>query len=102
MLTGSSQAHRDLLFNSKLRPRCCWARRGPLLRRRGGLWGFLLLKPKLLKLRKFLARRSGASNKRFITGCKRSQLRGPELELPARAQPSTHLLEGTQLSANIT
>lgn len=59
-----------------------WARQGPLLRRRGWARGFLLLKPKLLKLRKFLARLSGASNKLFITGCKRSQLQGPELEPP--------------------
>lgn len=33
-------------------------------------------------MRKFLARLSGASNKLFITGCKRSQLRGTGLRSP--------------------
>lgn len=39
-------------------------------------------------MRKFLARLSGASNKLFITGCKRSQLRGPERS-SLDSQPST-------------
>ena len=61
----------------------------------GGLWVFLLLKPKLLKLRKFLARLSGASNKLFITGCKHSQLRGPGLRSPDSQSDDTHLLGDT-------
>ena len=55
----------------------------------------LLLKPKLLKLRKFLARLSGASNKLFITGCKHSQLRGPGLRSPDSQSDDTHLLGDT-------
>lgn len=51
---------------------------------------FLLLKPKLLKLRKFLARPSGASNKLFITGCKRYQLQGPGLRLNLTRGSSGH------------
>lgn len=68
---------------------------------RGGLWVFLLLKPKLLKLRKFLARLSGASNKLFITGCKRSQLRGPGLR-SLDSQSATHHLGATHFHINNT
>lgn len=73
---------------------------GPCWGGGGGLWVFLLLKPKLLKLRKFLARLSGASNKLFITGCKRSQLRGPGLR-SRDSESATQNLPHTSLETHI-
>lgn len=95
-LIGSPRSH--CLLSPGLRPHLGDAAAG--LGRdpagKDGLWIVLLLKPKLLKLRKFLTRLCGASNKLFITGCKRSQLRSPGLR-----NPDSHNLIHTSLETHI-